>query len=168
LATWFPYSDGERLTFRNNLNEQESFTLKNTFTTQPYQRTGGFGNTNRCSAEKDFESVEKDSSGRIRFSLRLQVSSGTRSGLLNINQTPIYFNNLTDSGFLQVMIDTRITRQEKLANFGTGSSSFTNVTVATADTNFTKMQGIYKLYFSKGLGLITYSEYPSLKTWIKQ
>jgi hypothetical protein len=168
LTAWFPYSDGELLIFRNNVNEQQSFTLKNTYTSQPYQGTGGFSNTLRCSAERDFESIEKDSSGRTKFLLNLQVSSNTRSGLMNINQTPIYFNNLTDTCFLQVIITSTITRQEKLTSFNTGSNSFTNVTVATADTNSTKTQGIYKLYFSKNVGLIAYSEYPSLKTWIKQ
>lgn len=168
LTAWFPYSDGELLTFRNNLNEKHSFTLKNTHTTQPYQRTGGFSNTLRCEAEKVFESMEKDTSGRANYSLTLQVYSGTKSALMNINRTSVYFNNLTDTGFLQVIIATRITTKEKLTTFNTGSNFFSDVTAVTADTNATKAQGIYKLYFSKNLGLIAYSEYPSLKTWIKQ
>ena len=168
LSAWFPYSDGEHLAFRNNLNEQHSFTLKNTFTTEPYQQTGGFSGPIRCSAEKVSQSLEKDTLGRSTFVLTLQTSSDTKSAFMNIDQTQIYFNNLTDTGFLQVIITSRITRREKLMTLNTGSNSFTDVMVVTADTSAIKTQGIYKLYFSKNVGLIAYSEYPSLKTWTKQ
>ena len=168
LTAWFPYTDNQQLTFKNNLNEQQTFTLKNTFTTQPGQRTsGGFSPPPHCSAEKRFESTEKDTSNYSKFILQLEVYEEAKFASLSINRSTISFSNLQDTGFAQVFVRGN-TILEKFANLSLDTRSFSNVIAATGDTSTGKYAGIYKIYFSKNTGIIAYSEYPSLKTWVKQ
>ena len=171
LTAWFPYKDNDQVVFRNNLNEQENFTLKNTQTTDPYQKTSGFNVSSACSAEKVFESEEKDSFNIPKFSVQLQVYSNTTlsaSASLYIDRTSVYFMDLKDTAFLQVTIMGRATVKENFATLNLINRSFTNVIAATRDTSIEKSTGIYKIYYAKSKGIIGYSEYPSLKTWVKQ
>ncbi|RYZ48519.1 MAG: hypothetical protein EOO14_21975 [Chitinophagaceae bacterium] len=49
-----------------------------------------------------------------------------------------------------------------------GTRTFTNLLEATGDTSQTKNAGVYKVYFARGKGIVAFSEYPSLQTWVKQ
>jgi hypothetical protein len=172
LLTWFPYKDNEQLVFKDSLNEEQTFTLKNTLTTQPYQSTAGvFSPPLYCDAQKVFESLERDSVKRVIFSVTLAVySDSVRTATLNINNSSVYFNNLKDTGFMQVYIAGSYPprSKEKFATLNLGGKSFTNVMAVVRDTSLQKTQGIYKVYYAKNAGIIAYSEYPSLKTWVKQ
>lgn len=170
LIKWFPYHDNQQLVFKDSLNEQQIFTLRNTLTTQPYQDTAGmFSPTLQCEAEKVFESMEKDSFEVPRFSVRLRVvADSIKSASLEINLSSVYFDYLSDTGFMRISIAARNTTVQKLANLRLGGQLFNNVIEAIGDTTNEKLKGVYKIYYSKNIGVVAYSEYPSLKTWIKQ
>jgi hypothetical protein len=166
LDAWFPYSDNQQLIFKNDLNEVDTFTLKNTFTTEPYQETSSWERSVTCSAQKLFTTVEKDSTSAAKLSLSLNALENSSSANFFLRRTSIEINGIENTASSQVSINTRPVSTQALPSITIGNRTFPNVIVAKRDT--AKINGIYIFYYRKGEGLVGFSEYPSLKTWVKQ
>lgn len=168
LTSWFPYNNNERLVFQSNSGEQDTSLLINTGTSTPYETSGGFTSPLRCHASKEFESVEKGSGGRTKFSLSLVDSDDFSGAYLWVKDSYIDFRNITDTGFQQVFINSKWSPIQSLASVTLVNRSFTDVKVATRDTSNESKPGIFKVFYSKSKGIVGYTEYPSLKQWAKQ
>ena len=68
----------------------------------------------------------------------------------------------------QVNSSSRNLSVQLLPAFTIGNRTYSNVVEATGDTTNIKLTGLYKLYYAKDEGLVSYSEYPSLQTRVKQ
>ncbi len=171
LPEWLPYTDNEQLIFRNQQNEQKVFNLKNTYNTAPYQETG-FSSPLFCIAEKWFQSLETDGSGRSLFAAELQVRSTNNSqekfASLNILSNSIQLAEPTPGGFGSVRIGQQITTRQDHPSLLIGNRSFTNIISAMRDTSQENRPGIFKIYYGKSQGIVAFMEYPSLNTWVKQ
>ena len=170
LDNLFPYTNNQRLLFKNNVAETVFFTLRNTETTQPYEATSGgvFSPGPVCEARKVFESDERDSGGQKLFSLMLSGNSYQHSADLRLKQNNLSFFAYTDTAFAGIAINNVNTTLKRFPTAQIGTRNFIDVTIATRDTSSLKTTGIFEIYYAKGEGLVGYAEYPSLKTWVKQ
>lgn len=168
LDSWFPYSDGQQLRFRSNTNDEVTYTLENTETTVPYEASSGaYGAGPRCEAQKVFASVEKDSLGSNKAAIFLQSIEGQRQNSFSFGRNHFSISFVGENSAIVNTGSRNMTLVEQ-PSVTLGNRVFTNLLEATGDTNQTKNAGVYKVYFAKGEGIIAFSEYPSLQTWVKQ
>jgi hypothetical protein len=78
LDSWFPYGPVQRLIFESNNNRMDTFTLRNTETTAPYQVTGGLFSPVHCDARKRFQSLELDTFKRNKMTVELSSDNHNR------------------------------------------------------------------------------------------
>ncbi len=168
LDAWFPYSDNQKLIFRSTLNEADTVALKNTQTTEAYQETSSFERAVVCTAGKTFQSVERDTAGSFKFYLQLSTGDGQHEAQFYVQQTNIALTNFSETGLPQVTLNNRTATSQSLQNFTLLNRNFATVVESKLDTSGGKISGIYRLYSVKGEGIVGYSIYPSLKTWVKQ
>lgn len=168
LDRWFPYRNNQQVIFVNGTGEADTATLKNTETTAPYQaRSGAFGPPLHCQASKVFQSAETDTNKRYRFSLTLQTTAGERSANFSIHGDVFLLSSAKSDEHWWASTNQRTMTVQLQPLITLGNRSFTNVMEATGDTVSIKIPGIYKVYFQQGEGLVGYSYYPTLQTWIK-
>ena len=169
LDAWFPYQDNQRLIFVSNNNTVDTFTLKNTKTTAPYQAAGGvYGPGPQCEARKTFQSLQTDSQQGSRFNANFLSYNSTRYANFTIGKNHIGITGLGSEGTVRVNTGSRDIIPQIRPAVTINNRTFTNIMEAVGDTTHTKNAGIYKVYFSKGEGLVAFSEFPSLQTWVKQ
>ncbi|HET7897273.1 MAG TPA: hypothetical protein VFL47_06380, partial [Flavisolibacter sp.] len=169
LDGWFPYRNNQQLIFESSAGQRDTFILKNTETTAPYQATSGImGPPLRCEARKVFRSVEPDTNQRSRFQVELIAGSDFRLVECSIHGNAFSVYNVQSDGRGQVNASGRVFTVKLYPDISLGNRTFHNVVEATGDTSTTKITGLYKFYYAQGEGLVSFSEYPSLQTWIKQ
>ncbi len=168
LDAWFPYTDNQKLIFRSTLTDADTVVLKNTQTTEAYQETGSFERDVICTAGKTFQSTERDTAGSFKFYLQLSTGDGWHDAQVYVQQTNIVFANFSEMATPQVTLNNRTATSQSLQNFTLLNRNFASVVESKVDTSGGKISGIYKLYSVKGEGIVGYSIYPSLKTWVKQ
>ena len=115
-----------------------------------------------------FQSAEVDTTKRSRFNLILQTTTGDRSADFTIHEETFTLYNTKGSGQWRVSSYSRSMPATLQPMLTLNNRTFTNVMEATGDTLNTKEPGVYKIYFVQGEGLVGYSIYPTLQTWIKQ
>lgn len=167
LDSWFPYKNNQQLIFVSNTNSSDTTTLGNTETTAPYQVTGGSLSRLYYEARKIFRSHELDSLKQNKIVVEL-VATGTRVVNFTIGRNAFYIYNLQSNGLGQINTNGRYLMPEQKAAVTINNRTFYNVIEAIGDTTASKTPGIYKLYYRRGEGLVGYSLYPSLITWVKQ
>lgn len=165
---YFPYANNQVLHFAAG-TEQMTVTLRDHETTQPYQATSGaLGPSPYCEAHKTFLSLEQDSAAQALFRLMLDNNPGFSSANLYLGRQYATFYAQSDTAFYRIEINGYPALLSRQASLNLGSRTFANVTVARRDTSATKITGLYAVYHTKSEGIIAYTEYPSLKTWVKQ
>lgn len=168
LKDWFPYNDNQELVFMNDQNETDTFHLKNTATTAPYEFISSYGRPARCHAENVFMSTETDSSGYSRLRVSLNEEENFKTARLALSRQYINIYELEENKYARVEIGPKPAVSQHLQRASIGNRIFTNVYEAKTDTTGDKSSGIYRVFIRKGEGLVAYSEYPSLTTWVKQ
>lgn len=168
LDSWFPYKNNQQLIFLSSINISDTSTLRNTETTAPYQATGGAFSPVYCDARKVFRSVEQDSLKQSKIVVELEASGSSRVVNFTIGRNAFYIYDLKSNGLGQINTNGRYLVPEQKAAVTINNRTFYNVIEATGDTATSKLPGIYKLYYRQGEGLVGYSLYPSLITWVKQ
>lgn len=165
---YFPYADNQVLRFVAG-TELMTVTLRDHETTQPYQATSGvFGPSPGCEAHKTFLSLEQDSAALARFRLTLDNYPDLSSANLYLGRQYAAFFAQSDTAFRRIEINGYPALISRRASLNLGNRTFTNITVAERDTTGTKITGLYAVYHTKSEGIVAYTEYPSLKTWVKQ
>ena len=169
LDSWFPYRTNQSVVFASTANVQNRFTLENTETTAPYQQRGGiYGPSLWCEAKKVFQSKETDSFKRSKAIIELLSRREGRSVRITIDGNNLDIFGFSASGTGQLTSGGRIMVPRLIPQITLGNKTFLNVMEAVGDTSLSNSAGFYKVYYAKDLGLISYTEYPSLITWVKQ
>ena len=169
LDAWFPYRDNQRLIFLNSANKADTFTLKNTETTEPYQASSGiYGPAPFCEARKTFSSVELDALKRNTMNIELYSAKNDRRAHFFLGDDSFNVYDVAEDSLGQLAFGQRPASLQQLPSVTLGNRTLTGVVAAAIDTTNLASGRLYKLYFQKGEGLVAYSEYPSLITWVKQ
>jgi hypothetical protein len=169
LDSWFPYRTNQRLVFASTANAQNSFTLENTETTSPYQESGGiYGPSLWCEAKKVFQSKETDSIKRSKAVIELFSRKEGRSVRIRIDGKDLDISGFSSSGTGHLTSGGRTMVPRLIPQITLDNKTFHNVMEAVGDTIHSNSAGFYKVYYAKDQGLISYTEYPSLITWVKQ
>lgn len=166
FASTFAYTDRQQLIFATSNGERDTFLLRNTNTTAPYEETNGLYGNRGCYADKIFESVQLDTSRRPRFNLRLSRSSYGDQVNFYLKKTSVDFT-VSDTSILQATINGKYAFKTELGTTMIGNQTYPNVQLYKIDTTELR-PGLFQIYYSKPVGIIGYAEYPSLKQWVKQ
>ncbi|UAY51807.1 hypothetical protein [Ferruginibacter albus] len=183
LDDWFPYHDGQKITFKDSLNNAYLISFILADSTVPYDITNGFDRPNQnCSSRKLFTSVaQKDSAGNyINFSISLNNSlaqytnTAVKSVVFNLGNNNFYGNNLTASGiqYFNVSYSNGYTNNIYPRTLTDYSLNGTNYSLAQSITNdsafLNNLDGVYEVTYAKGDGIIEFKSNPGNITWIKQ
>jgi hypothetical protein len=166
LDAWFPYFDKQELIFRNELNERDTFLLHHS-KSLPYTQTVP-GQSRTCASNSSFQSVEANFPVSAGFYLDLQSGDLGRQVFLRLRSTEIRFEGFKENGSSRVLFSSLIGSSQWMTTATIGNRTFTELMEVKRDTTSSKKDGIYRFFYRKGEGLVAYSEYPSLKTWVKQ
>jgi hypothetical protein len=168
LDSWFPYGSMQRLIFESNTNQRDTFSLRNTETTAPYQATSAALSRVYCEGRKTFQSLELDTLKHNKMTVDLNSVDQNRIASFTISSYSISIYGMQANGLGQVSAGGRYLLPQILPSLTLGNKTYTYIIEAIGDTVNSKLAGIYKLYYAQGEGLVGYSDYPSLTTWIKQ
>lgn len=170
LDSWFPYQNNQQLIFRNSANEADTFILKTTEITAPYQlTTGPLAGPKSCVGWKRLEGSRLSAPKENLVAINLSTQDGKlRTVDFSIGNIGFDIYDLQSNGLGQVSSAGRSLLPQAQIVVTVGGFPFYNVIEAIGNTVANKTQGIYKLYYKQGMGVLAYSEYPSLQTWIKQ
>ena len=173
LTIWLPYKDNEQLVFASNRATYDTFHLKNSETSAPYETsTGSFGGSDQCSAYKTFQSIETDKETQNRLYIQLHTetpfftTTASKNANINLDGNTIDLTDLKIDGFSEIRINNKSTRLQLLDNVTINNKTYPNVQVAMRDTISDKSPGIYEVYISKRNGIVAYRD--STLTWAKQ
>lgn len=170
LDSWFPYQNNQQLVFRNDNNEADTFNLKITEITEPYQlTTGPLAGPKSCMEWKRLAGTRPSTPKENIVVINLNTQDGKwRTVDFSIGNHGFDIYDLQGNGLGQIRSGSRALLPQAQAIANVGGTPFYNVIEAIGDTAGDKTPGIYKLYYKQGAGVVAYSEYPSLQTWIKQ
>lgn len=170
LDSWFPYTNNQQLVFRNDANEADTFVLKLTEITEPYQlTTGPLASPKHCTGWKRLQGTGTNISKDQLVTINLSTQEGKSRNIdFSIKNDGFSIYDLQSNGLGQISARGRSLLPQAQAIANVNGTPFYNVIEAIGDTATDKTRGIYKLYYKQGSGLVAYVEYPSLRTWIKQ
>ena len=168
LDSWFPYDAMQRLIFESSTNLKDTFTLRTTETTAPYQARSSMFSPLSCDARKTFQSLEIDTLKRNKMRIQLNSANQNRMAYFTIGAYYFSIDGMQANGLGHVSAGGRYLVPRILPTLRLGSRTYTHVIEAIGDTVNSKLSGIYKLYYAQGEGLVSYSEYPSLTNWTKE
>ena len=167
---WLPYYHGTLAKFNSQGQQPAVFTFDSLFATQPYSIES---RSPVCDAEKIMVTKERLSTGEPTFRIEMQrmelMDRGRteRRVVLKLLGTSIYCEGLSEDGFAQVTSQSGNVVVQNLKYTVLDGKTFSNVQSMTFDTSVIKPT-IYKLYLSKGIGMVGYETFSPIRLWVKE
>lgn len=175
FETWLPYQPGQQLIFKNQ-SSFDTITLSGINKSEAYEANKGcYNGDNGCYQDLSIGSNEiAGSSGNFmrKFSVNYfsttAFSSSAYQKTINLQLREFKFtaNDISDIGFVSAPGPYSTSFSPSIILNGT---SYINVQAIVRDTTAdVSSQQPYKVYLSKGVGLIAYETYPTRALWVKQ
>lgn len=155
---WFPYQPNQVLHFTSSLQTGDSLSIESNRKNEAYSGTGD------CEMSAQIVSKERwNSSNRLFIDYH---DMGSTTGLLFLSLSNFQVNgNLLERSFVP---EGSNVKSHFAASATLAGHTFANVIDIELDTAIYKAAGVYKVWLSKGTGLVAYERYPSLEQFIKQ
>ena len=168
FQTWFAaYQSNQKSIFKYQ-STYDTITTSVPHKNEAYETKQGclFGNRGGCLLSFSVGSDEIATNMRRKLSISYMGGPGSSSISLSVMGFDCSAIDLNDQGL--VLSPGRYTGSYA-ASLTLNGTSFNNVQVITRDTTMDQLTGQpYKVYLSKGTGLIAYEIFPSRQLWVKQ
>lgn len=175
VLQWFPYQQGEKITFTSANNKATLLTISEVSKSEPTDITvGGFGSNATCDPSFIVRSQETDTAYNQRLQIYSDIfynSSGNeegRSTQLNFYGERFDAAKVVDTGFVLSSNTPSYISTQFFNSLTLDNITFTNVQILKIDTNLIKPVNIRAVYISKNNGIVGYITYPSNELWVKQ
>jgi hypothetical protein len=157
---WFPYQQDQTIYFTSDKNDKDTLLFNSVYRSGEHRTYGGGG---KCNAWAYY------SSSYIHVSPKVYLSINTFPGG---NALSIKLNtfNLDQAGVAESGITATHTGYSAtaLSNVAIKGKTFNTVSLLQRDTISNKDAGVYKVWVSKGVGIVAYEQYPSREQWVKE
>jgi len=175
FETWFPYQPSQQLVFKNQ-SSFDTISLSGINKSEAYEANQGcYNGDNGCYQDLSFGSNEiTGNNGNFmrKFSVSYlsttAFSSSAYQKTINLQLREFKFtaNEISDMGFI---IAPGLYSASFSPSIILNGTSYINVQTIVKDTTANvSLQQPYKVYLSRGVGLIAYETYPTRALWIKQ
>lgn len=165
---WFPYKEGQVLYFASNNNNRDTFSGLTIYRSQPFETSGGYGNSGKCYSEASIDSKYiSDKSLQINYYISGETGqSSLRLILKNYTASAI---SVQDSGLVfEKYFTTLQTKTTYYDTYNFNGTNYSKLQVIETDTTGSKTNAVYKVWLAKNVGIVGYESYPSLERWAKQ
>jgi len=167
FQTWFAsYQSGQQSVYKYQ-SSFDTITLANPIKNETYEASQGcIGANQGCSMNYLAESYEISATFRRKLSLNYFGGPSQKSISLWVMGFDCSANDINDQGLVPV---PGVYTGSYATSLTLNGRIFNNVQVIMRDTMTNRfIDQPYKIYLSKGSGLIAYEMYPGLQLWIKQ
>ena len=167
---WLPYYDGTVISFKSPGELPAVYTFVILDSTKPYETRSS---SPQCVAQKILVTKERLNSGDPTFRInmvkaeRLDGGEISRSISMMLQGYKIYGRDVSDAGFMNISSAASAGSSENFPSVVLDGKTFANVQCTSFDTSNVKVSAIYKLYFSKGQGLVGYETFNPKRLWVK-
>ena len=168
---WFPYQQGQQIIFKYQ-SAYDTITLSGFNKSDAYEASQGcYNGAVGCSQNFSFASNEIAANFRQKFSVSYfsQTPFGSSVSAKSISLFLQGFNcsanDITDQG---LVVQPGLYKSDYSASLSVNGISFNNVQTITRDTTDIATPQPFKVYLSKGAGLIAYEIFPTHQLWVKQ
>jgi hypothetical protein len=172
FISWFPYQSDQQVIFKYQ-SAFDTITLQGIYKSEAYEaRQGCYNGDDGCHKTVSMDSKEIAASSRRKLSLTyfsqtpFGSSASTKSISLYLQGFNCTASDINDQGLVLVPGLYNSIYSPTLSINGT---TFNNVQAITRDTTIDVSAPLpFKVYLSKGIGLIAYEMFPSHQLWVKQ
>jgi hypothetical protein len=174
FESWLPYQPGQQLVFKNQ-SSFDTITLSGINKSEAYEANQGcYNGDNGCYQDLSIGSNEvAGTTGNYMrkfsvnyFSTTTFSSSAYQKTIeLQLREFKFTANDFSEMGFA---IATGLYSGSFSPSTMLNGTSYNNVQIIVRDTTDISLQQPYKVYLSKGVGLIAYETCPTRALWVKQ
>jgi hypothetical protein len=157
--SWFPYQVNQALFFTSATTEKDTITISSTYRSPEHKEYGRAINCNAWTSVSSFVTATTP-----RFYITYNISPEGNSLSVQLNDFRVSEATLSEE---QITVTDNSAISSMLSGVVIAGKTFGSVMQLQRDTTAIKSAGIYKMWFSKGIGLVGYEQYPTLEQWAK-
>jgi hypothetical protein len=157
--SWFPYQENQALLF-TSAAEKDTITISSTYRSPEHKEYGRAVNCNAWTSVSSFVTATTP-----RFYINYNTYPDGNSLSVQLNDFRVSDATLSEE---QITVTDNSAVGSLLSGVVIAGKSFGSVVQLQRDTTIIKSAGIYKMWFSKGMGLVGYEQYPTLEQWAKE
>ena len=168
---WFPYQQGQQIIFKYQL-AYDTITLSGFNKSEAYEANQGcYNGAEGCNQNFSIGSNEIAANFRQKFSINYfsQTAFGSSAVVKSISLFLQGFDcsasDINDQGFV---LKPGLYQSDYSPSLSINGTSFNSVQTITRDTTDIAPPQPFKVYLSKGAGLIAYEIFPTHQLWVKQ
>lgn len=163
FEAWFPYTEGQQLTFMNARQEKDSIII------YWYERSGakelkmGWHEPS-CSMEAAIHG-----SGNIPLYIYCNIDEDRKYMGMSIADFGVMGVSLGDTGLVvdSIAVNPRY-KSTYHSSLNLNGKTYSSVQLFEKDTTGISTEGLCRVYLCKENGIIAYEKYPSHELWVKQ
>jgi hypothetical protein len=155
---WFPYQEGQTIYFTSDKKDKDTLLFNSVYRSPEHRTYGGGG---KCNAWAYYSSTYMHVSPKVYLSINTYPGGNALS--VNLNTFKLDEATITEAGITAKNTGYSATA---LSNVAINSKTFSTVSLLQRDTIANKEAGVYKVWVSKGAGIVAYEQYPSLERWV--
>lgn len=167
FQTWFASYQSAQQSIYKYQSSFDTITLASPIKNETYEASQGcIGANQGCSMNYSAESYEISATLRRKLSLNYFGAPSQKSISIWVMGFDCYANDVNNQGLVPV---SGVYTGSFSSSLTLDGKTFNNVQVIMRDTTTNHfIDQPYKIYLSKGPGLIAYEMYPGLQLWVKQ
>jgi hypothetical protein len=158
--SWFPYTANQAIVFTAANGTKDTITVSDIYRSPEQQQ---YGRPADCNAYASVASYVTPTA--LRFYINYDTYAAGNSLSIQLNDFWIGGATLSEQ---QITVADSSARSSLLTSVVIAGKTFGPVVQLQRDTTAVKTAGFYKMWFSKGAGLVGYEHYPSLQQWAKE
>lgn len=173
FINWFTYQQDQQIIFKYQ-SAFDTITLQNIYRSEAYEASQGcYNGDDGCHKNMSTESKEIATNFRRKLSLTYfsqtpfgSSSASTKSISLYLQGFDCMASDINDQG---LVLPPGFYSSNYSPALSINGTTFNNVQTITRDTTIGISAPLpFKVYLSKGIGLIAYEMFPSHQLWVKQ
>ena len=169
--SWFPYQQGQQIIFKYQ-SGYDTITLSGLNKSEAYEASQGcYNGAVGCNQNFSITSNEVTTNFRLKFSISYnsQTPFGSSAAAKSISLFVQGFDcSASDSNDQGLVLQPGLYKSDYSPSLSINGSTFNNVQTITRDTTDISPPQPFKVYLSKGAGLIAYEIFPTHQLWVKQ
>ena len=173
FINWFAYQQDQQIIFKYQ-SVFDTITLQSIYKSEAYEASQGcYNGDDGCHKTMSTESKEIAANFKRKLSLTYfsqtpfgSSSASTKSISLFVQGFNCTASDINDQGFV---LPLGLYSSSYSSSLSINGTTFNNVQTITRDTTINiSAQEPFKVYLSKGTGLIAYEMFPTHQLWVKQ
>lgn len=158
--SWFPYQPDQMILFTSATSERDTIGISSTYRSVEHKQYGG---SESCNAWASVSSFVTPTTPQFYINYNTYPDGNALS--IQLNEFSVSSATLSEQ---QITVTDNSASSVSLTSVVIAGKTVGPVIQLQRDTTNIKSAGVYRIWLSKGVGLVGYEHYPSLEQWAKE